>query len=177
MSVLSSTNVTYFRIVFLLSLAFLCLKDIGIILDHSFVMVLTQAMQLPALQLSPYSAQLGVFALLFTLSAFHDLIPLLENNMKFFKSIVPFRLMMFFIVTALSFLMTNNLYLHNNAVFIYCFCEVWINFLLYSALRDENVADMSSRNQFYSSIIDGTTEDLHPSTEREIQEMISDDEK
>lgn len=53
-------------------------------------------MNLPQLTLSRYSGQLGLFALLFTLNGVHDLIPLLENNVKYFQSVVPVRLLIFY---------------------------------------------------------------------------------
>ncbi|BAO41723.1 Protein ILM1 [Kluyveromyces marxianus] len=170
MGLLSSVNVTYFRIVFLFGLAYLSVANVDAILSNNLLMVLTQAMDLPALQISPYSAQLGLISLLFALSAIHDLIPLLENNKKHFQSVVPFRLMIFFIMSSLSILLTNNLYLHNNVMFVYGFCEIWMNFLIFVALRDERNNDFAKENNFYRPI-ESDDEDPFPSTEREIQEM------
>ncbi|CDO93749.1 unnamed protein product [Kluyveromyces dobzhanskii CBS 2104] len=170
MGVLSSVNVTYFRIVFLLGLSYLIVTDVNAVLGNNFVMMLTQAMDLPALQIPQQSAQLGLFSLFFGLFAAHDLLPLLENNKKHFQAVVPFRLMVFFIITALSILLKDNLYLHNNAIFVYGFCEVWINFLIFVALRDERNDEFAANNGFYrpAEVID---EDPFPSTERDIQEM------
>ncbi|CAH00638.1 Ilm1 [Kluyveromyces lactis] len=174
MGLLSSVNVTYFRIVFLLGLAYLSVTDVNAILGNSLVLVLTQAMDLPALQIPQQSAQLGLFSLLLGLSAVHDLLPLLENNKKHFQAVVPFRLMIFFVLTALSVFMNNNLYLHNNAIFVYGFCEVWMNFLIFVALRDERNDDFATGNGFYRPM-DVIDEDPFPSTERDIQEMEDDE--
>lgn len=141
------------------------------------MLVLTQAMNLPALQMSPYSAQLGIVSFLFALSAINDLIPLLEKNTRHFQSVVPFRLMIFFIVTGLSFLLQDNLYLHNNAVFVYGFCEVWMNFLIFVALRDERNDDTAATNGFFSSPTEEELNDPFPSSERELQEMENDEEE
>lgn len=147
MAILSSVNVTLFRVAFLSFVAFACLKDVNMILSNSSVLVFTHAMHLPALTLSSYSAQLGLVSMLFGLMAVHDLIPLLEKNTMFFESIVPLRLMFFFIVTGLSYVLEGNLFLHNNAVFIYGFCEVWLNFLIFTALREERNEDFKRSKQ------------------------------
>ncbi|CCE63128.1 hypothetical protein TPHA_0E00320 [Tetrapisispora phaffii CBS 4417] len=148
MALLSSTNVLYLRIAFLSTISFFCFKNVTSILENSYFLVLTQAMNLPALNLAPKSAQLGVVGLLFALLAIDDLIPLLERNTKHFSSIVPFRLMIFFIVTASSYLAETNYYVHNNAVFIYSFIEVWLNFLIFSAIREERNDEYSRTHQF-----------------------------
>ncbi|CAI1523331.1 hypothetical protein SEUBUCD646_0J03100 [Saccharomyces eubayanus] len=144
----NTTNVTFFRVAFLFTIAFFCLKNVSSILQNSYFLVLTEAMNLPQLTLSRYNGQLGLFALLFVLNGIHDLIPLLENNEKYFQSIVPLRLLFFFILTGVSYLWESNLYIHNNAVFIYCFVEVWINFLLYNAVREEKNEQFKRANQF-----------------------------
>lgn len=147
MGVLSSVNVTFFRVAFLSFLAFACLKDVNMVLSNPSVLLFTHSMGLPALILPSHSAQLGLVSVLFGLLATHDFIPLLEKNRMFFESIVPIRLMFFFILTALSYYMEGNLYIHNNAVFIYGFCEVWMNFLIFSAIRDEKNEDFKRANR------------------------------
>ncbi|CUS24835.1 LAQU0S20e00936g1_1 [Lachancea quebecensis] len=147
MGVLSSVNVTFFRVAFLSFLAFACLRDVNMVLNNPSVLLFTHSMRLPALILPSHSAQLGLVSMLFGLLATHDFIPLLERNKMFFESIVPIRLMFFFILTALSYYMEENLYIHNNAVFIYGFCEVWMNFLIFSALRDERNEEFKRSNR------------------------------
>ncbi|SSD59704.1 uncharacterized protein SCODWIG_01465 [Saccharomycodes ludwigii] len=131
-------------------------------------------MNLPALVLSPYSAQLGVFSYLFALVAITDLIPLLERNYMFFESIVPFRLMIFFLVTATSFVMKDNLYLHNNVVFVYGFVEIWLNFLAFSALREEKNERFANEKRIiaadYLSEETNDTEEVSTGLEGEYEE-------
>ncbi|CAI4034516.1 hypothetical protein SMKI_10G3090 [Saccharomyces mikatae IFO 1815] len=175
---LNSTNVAFFRVAFLFTISFFCLKNVNSILENTYFLVLTQAMNLPQLTLSRYNGQLGLFALLFALNGIHDLIPLLENNVGYFQSIVPARLLLFFILTAISYLWESNLYVHNNSVFIYCFAEVWINFLLYNAIREEKNESFKRLNQFMVSEED--IEEPQPFTVKtettEIIEIINDEE-
>ena len=142
MAILSSFNLLFIRISFLLALAFYCLKDVNIILNNSYFDVLTQAMNLPAIQMSRFSGQLGFFSVLFVLLAINDLIPLLEDNRQYFFSIIPVRLTGFFILTTVSYWGQDYYYLHNNVVFIYSFVEVWLNFLIYTSIREERNADV-----------------------------------
>lgn len=158
MGILSSTNVLYFRIAVLFTIAFFCFKDVTSILENSYFMVLTQAMNLPALTLSPQSAQLGLFGIIFIMLAIHDLIPLLERNTKHFDSIVPFRLFCFFILAAVSYISDSNYYLHNNTVFIYSFVEVWMNFIIFNSLREEKNEEFKVNNQFMKDAFDGQDE-------------------
>lgn len=148
MVAISSVNGLFFRVAFLFTISFFCFKDVNSILQNSYVLVLGQAMNLPSLTMSQYNAQLGLFGILFLFLSVGDLIPLLESNKKYFNSIVPFRLFIFFILTALSYLWESNLYLHNNAVFIYSFIEVWINFIVFGALREERNEEFKRSNQF-----------------------------
>ena len=142
MAILSSFNLLFIRISFLLTLAFYCLKDVNIILNNSYFDVLTQAMNLPAIQMSRFSGQLGFFSVLFVLLAINDLIPLLEDNRQYFFSIIPVRLTGFFILTTVSYWGQDYYYLHNNVVFIYSFVEVWLNFLIYTSIREERNTDV-----------------------------------
>lgn len=65
-----------------------------------------------------------------------DLLQLFIDNHKYFESIVPTRLTIFFGISAYSYCVKNSA-LHNDLVFVYSFLEIWINFLLYNVLRDE----------------------------------------
>lgn len=177
MAAISSVNGLFFRVAFLFTLSFLCFKDVNSILQNSYMMVFTQAMNLPALTLSQYSAQLGLFGTLFLFASASDFIPLLENNKKYFNSIVPFRLFLFFGITALSYLWESNLYLHNNAVFTYCFIEVWINFVILGALRDERNEEFKRLNQFANDALiieEEEEEDTDPvlTSAQEIEQIV-----
>lgn len=153
MAAISAVNGLFVRVVFLFTLAFLCFKDVNSLLQNSYMMVFTQAMNLPALTMSPHSAQLGLFGVLFLFASVSDLVPLLEKNMRYFNSVVPFRLFIFFALTACSYLWESNLYLHNNAVFTYCFIEVWVNFVILGALREERNEEFKRLNQFADSSV------------------------
>lgn len=172
MGLLSAVNVLYARIAFLLTITFFCFKNVNSILDNSYFEVLTHAMNLPALTMSQYSAQLGLFGIIFALMALMDLIPLLEDNKMYFYSIVPTRLLAFFLLTAASYLLENSLYLHNNVVFIYCFCEVWLNFIIYNSLRDEKQEDYKNRTKFVTE--EEFIEEPEPfiTTDQQIEEII-----
>lgn len=65
-----------------------------------------------------------------------DLLQLFIDNHKYFESIVPTRLTIFFGISAYSYCVKTSA-LHNDLVFVYSFLEIWINFLLYNVLRDE----------------------------------------
>lgn len=180
MAAISSFNALFFRIAFLSGLGFFCFKDVNSILQNSYMEVFTQAMNLPALNISTYSAQLGLFGLLFMFAAISDLIPLLEGNSKYFNSVVPFRLFVFFILTALAYQWESNLYLHNNVVFTYCFIEVWVNFVALGALREERNEQFKRSNQFSSEaiIVDesdhGDEDSVHILTSaEEIEQVVS----
>ncbi|CAL9734008.1 hypothetical protein MOSE0_D02476 [Monosporozyma servazzii] len=140
MAILSSFNLIFVRISFLFTIAFFCFKDVNSILNNSYFDIFTVAMDLPAVQMSRYSGQLGLFGAVFALLAVSDLIPLLEENKQYFFSMVPTRLTIFFILTTASYWGSDYYYLHNNVVFIYVFAEVWLNFLIYNSIREERNA-------------------------------------
>ncbi|SCV02082.1 LAMI_0G15742g1_1 [Lachancea mirantina] len=169
MALLSSVNIVYLRVAFLCFLSYACLKDVSMILDNASFLVLTHAMQLPALNLAATSAQLGLFAVIFGLMALHDLIPLLETNRMYFQSIVPTRLLFFFVIAGMSYFLETNFYFHNNAVFIYAFVEVWMNFLIFSAIREEKNEDFKQGHR-----VTGATEDAAYDEDRLSAEELED---
>ncbi|AGO10620.1 AaceriABR166Cp [[Ashbya] aceris (nom. inval.)] len=165
MAVFSHVTVIYARIGFLLTLAFFSVKDVELILNHSFIIILARAMNLPELHIPRHSAQLGMVSVLFFLLAVSDLLPLLENNLAYFDSLVPFRLLAFFILALVSYLRESNLYFHNNAVFVYCFCEIIMHFMIYTAIKDEQSGANTQR------LGDTTAED--EASEDELEELVS----
>ncbi|SJM88229.1 related to protein ILM1 [Zygosaccharomyces bailii] len=175
MAALSSVNGLFLRITFLLSISFFCFKNVNSILENSYVIILTQSMRLPMLTMSPYSGQLGTFGILFLMLAFSDLLPLLESNRKYFYSIVPARLTIYFVLTALSYLWTSNLYLHNNAVFLLCFNEVWMNFVIYGAIREERNEEFKRSSQFINNS-ELLEEEEEEEREEEAEELAEDEE-
>ncbi|CAB4255613.1 similar to Saccharomyces cerevisiae YJR118C ILM1 Protein of unknown function [Maudiozyma barnettii] len=174
MTVLTSVNVLYFRVAYLCSLGFFCFKNVNSILDNSYFLVFTQAMDLPQLTMSQYSAQLGLFGVLFGMLAFTDLIPLLEDNKTYFYSIVPIRLLAYFVIATLSYTWKSNLFLHNNVIFIYCFSEIWINFVIYNSLREEKEVFFRSeeKKRYIDESIDDEDEAFGTAT-LEIEETIT----
>lgn len=185
MAALSSVNGLFLRVAFLLTISFFCFKNVNSILENSYVVILTHSMNLPMLAMSPYSGQLGIFGVLFLMLAFSDLLPLLESNHKYFHSIVPARLTVYFILTSLSYLWTSNLYLHNNAVFLFCFNEVWLNFVIYGAVREERNEEFKRTNQFANNaenfqedLEDEDAEEEVPlTTAQEIEQLQGDNEQ
>ncbi|GCF00210.1 hypothetical protein ZYGM_002237 [Zygosaccharomyces mellis] len=185
MAALSSVNGLFLRVAFLLTISFFCFKNVNSILENSYVVILTHSMNLPMLAMSPYSGQLGIFGVLFLMLAFSDLLPLLESNHKYFHSIVPARLTVYFILTSLSYLWTSNLYLHNNAVFLFCFNEVWLNFVIYGSIREERNEEFKRSNQFANNaenfqedLEDEEAEEEVPlTTVQEIEQLQDDNEQ
>ncbi|CEP60755.1 Ilm1p LALA0_S01e18206g [Lachancea lanzarotensis] len=164
MGVLSSVNITFFRVGYLSFLAFACLKDVNLILSNASFLMFTKAMNLPALVIPSYSAQLGLFAVVFSLLALQDFIPLIERNTMYFESVVSLRLFFFFALTTYAYCVPGNLFLHNNAVVIYGGCEIWMNFLIFTALRDEKNERFKEANRV---TLDDEPEVLEPLTELE----------
>lgn len=147
MALLNSFNLIFLRISILFTIAYFSVTNVDKILSNSYIEVFTDAMNLPSVQISPYSTQLGIISLLFIFMGLNDLIPLLEDNKQYFLSMVPFRLLCFFIITGLSYFMMDNYFIHNNIVFIYSFMEIWLNFLIYNCLRDERNEDFKLQNK------------------------------
>lgn len=129
-------TLVFARIAFLLSLAFFILKDITLILDHHFTLIFTQALDLPALKMSPYSAQLGFVAVLLAFTALSDLVPLMEQNHSFFEGMVPARTLVYFLLVGYAYI-SDNIFFNNNLVFMYLFTEALLNMSIFSALREE----------------------------------------
>lgn len=81
-------------------------------------------------------AFIGILGTLFVSLGAIDLLQLFIDNNKYFESIVPVRLTVFFSLSAYSYYAKES-FLHNDLVFAYSFLEIWINFLLYNVIRDE----------------------------------------
>lgn len=88
------------------------------------------------MELNEYSPVFGIISVLFLVIAFSDLIPLMGSNVAYFESAVPFRLFLFFGLATYCYV-GSSFYICNGLVFVYSFAEVWFNFLIYAALRDE----------------------------------------
>lgn len=149
-----------------MTLAFFSVKDVELILNHNFIIILARAMYLPELHIPRHSAQLGMVSVLFFLLAVSDLLPLLENNLAYFDSVVPFRLLAFFVLAGVSYLRESNLYFHNNAVFVYCFCEIIMHFMIYTAIKDDQSVVNTHR-------LADTTNAEDEASEDELEELVS----
>lgn len=104
--------------------------------NAGFVMLLGQAMEVTYAPLESSNAIIGLLVLFLGINALTDVIPLLADNLEFFETIVPTRLTVYFAVAAYSYI-GNSQYFSTSLVFVYCFLEVWINFLIFNNLRDE----------------------------------------
>ena len=54
----------------------------------------------------------------------------------YFENLIPFRLMVLFIIIFYSYF-SANYYFFNNLIILYCFLEIWINFMIYNSLKQE----------------------------------------
>lgn len=115
---------------------FLLLKDPATIFDSSFTLLLGQAMRLPLVAVSPGNPLLGILSLFFTLLSLSDLVPILAENTAYFEALVPIRLGFFFVLGTFCMISEFGM-IANDVVFTYSFMEIWLNFLVYTNLRDE----------------------------------------
>lgn len=136
MQFLTAKSLLYCRVVFLSLITFLCVKDPVMITESNFAVLFGQAMQLPMVQLKTFNPLLGILAVVFGVLAVSDLIPLIANNIEYFESIVPTRLIIYFALAGFSYFTSSELF-GNNLIFVYSFFEVWFNFLIFNNLRDE----------------------------------------
>lgn len=136
MQFLTSKTLLYVRCAFLLWLAFYMLKSPLTICSVNFSILLGQAMRLPIVEVSPNNPLFGVLSLFIALFAISDLIPILAENTAYFETLIPVRLLLFFILGAFC-MASEYALIANNLVFTYSFLEIWINFLIFNNLRDE----------------------------------------
>lgn len=136
MQFLSAKTLLYIRCVGQLWLAFLALTSPLTITMSSFPLLLGQAMRVPTVDASENNPMFGVVAVLFTLQAVSDLIPILAENVQYFDTVVPARLMFAFLLGLFCITSEYGL-VANNLVFTYSFFEIWFNFLIYTNLRDD----------------------------------------
>ena len=136
MQFLSANKLLYLRVVFLTLLSFLTMSNPHAIAMSGFALLLGEAMRLPIVQLSETDPLLGILSLFLGTLALTDLVPLLAHNVDYFETVVPVRLVVFFIMAGVSYF-SENTSLGNNMVFVYCFFEIWFNVLIFSNLKDE----------------------------------------
>lgn len=136
MQFLTARSLLYVRVLCLAVLAFLIVTDPSALVGASFNILLGQAMELPIAQVSAENPLCGILGVVFGTLALADLIPLLAENLDYFDTMVPVRLMLFFALGAYTYFSSNPI-VANNLVFVYAFFEIWCNFLIYNNLRDE----------------------------------------
>lgn len=136
MQFLTAKTLLYVRVLFLTFLCFYLVTDPEYLGNAGFVMLLGQAMEVKYAPLQESNPIIGLVVLFLGINALTDLIPLLADNLDFFETIVPTRLTVYFALAAYSYI-GNSQYFSTSVVFVYCFLEVWINFLIFNNLRDE----------------------------------------
>lgn len=115
---------------------FLLLKRPTTIINAKFTMLLGEAMNLPTVQVTETNPLFGILAVFISMLVIADLIPTLADNVTYFETLVPARLLMFFCLGTFCMLSEYSM-VANNLVFTYSFLEIWLNFLIYNNLRDE----------------------------------------
>ena len=136
MQFLTAKTVLQLRVLGLLILLFLLLKDPVAVFNSNFAMLLGQAMRLPTVVVSPENPLLGLLSLFIAAFALSDLIPAMAENTSHFDTWVPIRLAFFFMLGAFCMISEYGP-LANNVMFTYSFFEIWLNFLIFNNLRDE----------------------------------------
>ncbi|KAI5967452.1 hypothetical protein KGF57_000395 [Candida theae] len=136
MQFLNAKSLLYIRVVALFVLAYYLVQDPEGLCSAGFVILLGQAMQVPALHLNSNSPVLGMLSVLVSTQALSDLIPLIAENWHYFETLVPVRLFFSFMLTAYMYFVPTSK-ISNSLVATYAMFEVWVNFLIYNNLRDE----------------------------------------
>ncbi|GEQ68778.1 hypothetical protein JCM33374_g2447 [Metschnikowia sp. JCM 33374] len=136
MQFLTAKTVLYLRVAGLTFIAFLLLKNPVKVANANITVLLGQAMNLPIVQATPGNPLFGILAVFVASSVLGDLIPIFAENIAYFETLVPTRLLFFFVLGSFCLISDYGL-IANNLVFSYSFLEIWLNFLVYNNLRDE----------------------------------------
>ncbi|AOA64573.1 hypothetical protein PP7435_CHR4-0588 [Komagataella phaffii CBS 7435] len=181
MAFISAANFTYIRLGYLLTLSFLLLKDPVYLVHYPMIILLTRAMNLPELEMDELNPIFGLISVLILLYAVHDLIPLLEGNVVYFRSIVPVRVSLFLILIFYCYV-GSSYYLCNGLIFSFLFMEIWFNFFLYSLLNEEKEKESQqesiSAKVIQDQILRGDRDDveeiINELGEQEFENIMSD---
>ncbi|CCH44849.1 putative membrane protein [Wickerhamomyces ciferrii] len=134
---ISSKTANYLRCCFLFTLSFYMIKDPQTITDQPLLILFGQAMNVERGVINDLNEKtLGLVSLLFFSLGLIDFMQLLVDNVKYFESIIPLRLTIFFGIASYSYMIPTSPF-HNDLVFSYSFLEIWFNFLLYNVIREE----------------------------------------
>lgn len=136
MALFSSNTLITGRIVLLGYIAYQLLVSPRTVIEYSGVLVLASSMNLPLLMVNDKSPIYGTIGVVVFSMLLSDVAPLLEGNHAYFESVVFTRLLVFFALSAYSYLGTWVV-LCNSIVFAYCFIEVWFGILTFSTLKEE----------------------------------------
>lgn len=136
MQFLTATTVSYLRVLFLLTISFYLATDPAVITSSSFVILLGLAMRVSFASIDPKNPLLSVCSVIFATLAISDVVPLMAENLDYFETMVPARLLFFFGLGVWCFAVKGSI-LSNNLIFTYSFFEMWFNFLIFNNLKDE----------------------------------------
>ncbi|OBA22482.1 hypothetical protein METBIDRAFT_39784 [Metschnikowia bicuspidata var. bicuspidata NRRL YB-4993] len=136
MQFLTAKTVLYVRLAGLTCVCFFLLKKPQILVNANITVLLGRAMNLPIVQATPSNPLFGVLAVAIALLVVGDLVPVLADNVVYFETLVPTRLLFFFVLASFC-LVSDYAVVANNLVFSYLFLEIWLNFLVFNNLRDE----------------------------------------
>lgn len=136
MQFLSAKAVIYIRVLALVAFLFFLVKNPATFFNSNFTILLGEAMRLPMIQVTQGNPLFGLLSLFVGLFALSDLVPVMAENISHFETFVPIRLGFFFILATFCMISEYSL-IANNVVFTYSFMEVWLNFLIFTNLRDE----------------------------------------
>lgn len=139
MQFLTSRSVIYIRVILLLTGSFWIATDAQTLFHSNFVLLLGEAMRLPIIPVDNKSPLNGMISLLLGFLAIGDLIPCLADNIQYFETAVPARLLFYFMMAGYIYFVEDRMF-SNNVTFVYSFLEVWINYLVFSNLREEKYA-------------------------------------
>lgn len=136
MQFLTSRSVIYIRVILLLTAAFWIATDAQSLFHSNFVLLLGEAMRLPIIPVENKSVLNGIISLLLVFLAVNDLIPCMADNIQYFETAVPARLLFYFMLAGYIYMVEDRMF-SNNVTFVYSFLEVWINYLIFMDLREE----------------------------------------
>lgn len=139
MALFSAKTLITARIVLLGYIGYQLMVSPRTVIEYSGVMVLASSMNLPLLMVNEKSPIYGTIGVMIYSMIVSDVASLLDGNIAYFESVVFVRLLVFFGLTAYSYLGTW-IVLCNSVVFGYCFVELWFGILTFSTLKEEKYA-------------------------------------
>lgn len=139
MALFSSRTLITARLLILAYIGYQLMVSPRTVIEYSGVLVLASSMNLPLLMVNDKSPIYGTIGVIIYSMIVSDVASLLDGNILYFESVVFLRLLVFFALTAYSYLGTW-IVLCNSVVFAYCFFELWFGILTFSTLKEEKYA-------------------------------------